>query len=121
MVVFFERIGEVVVDDDFIVVQNDVADKIFHKSFSYAYILYVTTYCLVQELNDFCGSEFCESSLLFLFYVEVKLGYLGFEFFQALFGLFGDDTLFDSGNQVARCFQGGCSFCFKRFYISIIF
>ena len=52
----FERIGEVVVDDNFIVVQNDVSDKIFHESFSYAYILYVAAYRLVQELNDFCGS-----------------------------------------------------------------
>ena len=70
---FFERIGEVVVDDYFIVVQNNVADKIFHESFPYTYILYVAAYRLVQELNDFCGSQFCESALLFLFYVEVKL------------------------------------------------
>ena len=101
---FFERIGEVIVDNDFIIVQNDVTDKIFHESFSYAYILYVAAYCLIQKLNDFCGSDFCEGSLFFLFYVEVKLGYLDFEFFQAFFGLFGDDALFDSGNQVARRF-----------------
>ena len=30
---FFERIGEVIVDNDFIIVQNDVADKIFHESY----------------------------------------------------------------------------------------
>lgn len=70
---FFERIGEVVVDDDFIVVQNDVSDKIFHESFSYAYILYVAAYRLVQELNDFCGGEFCKGALFCLFGFFCKL------------------------------------------------
>ena len=30
---FFERFGKVVVDDDLVIVQNNVTDKIFHESY----------------------------------------------------------------------------------------
>ena len=102
---FFERFGKVVVDDDLVIVQHDVADQIFHESLPYAYILHASAYSFVQEADDFFGRDLGEGALLFLFYVEVQLRDLRFKFFQAFFGLFRDDALFDSGYEIAGRFQ----------------
>ena len=117
---FFERFGKVVVDDDLVIVQHDVADQIFHESLPYAYILHIAAYRSVQKADNFFGSYFDEGSLLFPLNIEVELRDLCFEFFQPLLCLFRNNTLFDSGNQIARGFKRSRSFCFKRFYIGIV-
>ena len=117
---FFERFGKVVVDDDLVIVQYDVADQIFHESLPYAYILHASAYSFVQEADDFFGRDLGEGALLFLFYVEVQLRDLRFKFFQAFFGLFRDDALFDSGYEIAGRFQCCRSFRFEGLDICIV-
>lgn len=116
----FGRFGKIVVDDNFVVVQNDVADKVFHESLSYAYILHIAAYRSVQKADNFFGCNLGEGSLLFPLNIEVELRDLCFEFFQPLLCLFRNNALFDSGNQIARGFKRSRSFCFKRFYIDIV-
>lgn len=102
---FLSGSAKVVVDDDLVIVQHDVADQIFHECLPYAYILHASAYSFVQEADDFFGRNLGEGALLFLFDVEVQLRDLRFKFFQAFFGLFRDDALFDSGYEIAGRFQ----------------
>ena len=64
---FFERFGKVVVDDDLVIVQHDVADQIFHEILPYAFILHASAYSFFHEADDLFGRDLGEVSFLFLF------------------------------------------------------